>query len=92
MGIQRLTWATKSWLESNLMREKVLNILQEIRPEYDFEASKDFIAEALLDSFDMVVLINELEDVFGMKIDGTEVVPKNFVSVDAIIRLIETCR
>ena len=74
------------------MREKVLEILQEIRPEYDFETSKDFIAEALLDSFDMVVLINELEDVFGMKIDGTEVVPKNFVSVDAIIRLIETCR
>ena len=74
------------------MREKVLEILQEIRPEYDFETSEDFIAEALLDSFDMVVLINELEDVFGMKIDGTEVIPKNFISVDAIIRLIESCR
>jgi hypothetical protein len=32
-------------------------ILKEIRPEFDFSASSDFIGVGMLDSFDMVALI-----------------------------------
>lgn len=74
------------------MKHRILLILQETRPESDFLTSSNFISDALLDSFDMVLLIDELEQEFGVKIDGTEVVPENFVSVEAIARLIDSSR
>ena len=74
------------------MEEKILEILQETRPESDFLNSKDFICDALLDSFDMVVLISEIQEKFDVVIDGTDVIPENFISVNAIAQLIESSR
>jgi acyl carrier protein len=74
------------------MKDQILTILQDTRPESDFANSENFIAESLLDSFDMVMLIGELEERFNVAIDGTDIVPDNFVSVEAIIRLIESSR
>jgi acyl carrier protein len=74
------------------MKDQILTILQDTRPESDFANSENFIAESLLDSFDMVVLIGELEEQFNISIDGADVVPENFVSVEAIIRLIDSSR
>ena len=51
------------------MKDQILAILQEARPESDFASSENFIADSLLDSFDMVVLIGELEDQFNVVID-----------------------
>ena len=45
---------------------KLLAILEKIRPENDFTESKDFIADGLLDSFDVVTLVAELEEYFGI--------------------------
>ena len=72
------------------MKNEILEILRETRPESDFSISDNFINEALLDSFDIVVLVDELENKFGVKIDGAEILPENFVSIDAIIRLIKS--
>ena len=74
------------------MMDEILSLLIEVRPESDFASSNNFIADGLLDSFDMVMLIDELEEKFDVKIDGTEIIPENFVSVDAIIQLIESSR
>jgi acyl carrier protein len=68
--------------------DRVPEILKSIRPEQDFESSQDFIEEGLLDSFDMVVLVTALDEAFSISIDGTEVVPENFKSIDAIRRLL----
>jgi acyl carrier protein len=74
------------------MKTEILEILQETRPESDFSNSDDFITGALLDSFDIVVLVDELENKFGVKIEGVKILPENFVSIDAIIRLIESSK
>lgn len=46
------------------MEEKVLSILKEIRPEFDFEESDNFVEDGYLDSFDIVTLVSELETAF----------------------------
>ena len=74
------------------MHDKIMKILQETRPESDFLDSENFIFDSLLDSFDMVVLITEIQDQFAVVIDGTDVVPENFCSIEAISRLIESSR
>lgn len=70
-------------------KKKVLEILAELRPEFDFENSSDFIEDGLLDSFDIASLISIIEERYSVKIDGLDVVPENFLSVDAIIALIK---
>jgi acyl carrier protein len=64
--------------------KSILEILTEIRPEFDFSKKSDFIEEGMLDSFDLVVLVSSLEDNYSIKIDGIDIVPENFGSLKAI--------
>ena len=70
------------------MKDKIIAILSELRPEFDFTEEKDFIEEGMLDSFDVVSLVSELEDAFDVLIDGTEILPENFSTVDSIEALV----
>jgi len=70
------------------MIQHILKILQEIRPESDFAKSTDFLADGLLDSFDMVTLVATLEKAFVIRIEGTEIIPENFSNVDTLRRLL----
>ncbi len=68
--------------------KSVLEILKEIRPEFDFTASRDFITDGLLDSFDMVTLVAALDKNFGISIPGTDIVPENFqdlLTIEALL-------
>jgi acyl carrier protein len=71
------------------MKTKILEVLQEIRPEYDFENSDDFIEDGLLDSFDLVRLVAELDEIYTISIDGEDILPENFSSIENIINLIQ---
>lgn len=71
------------------MREQVIKILTELRPEFDFsQEGLNFIEEGMLDSFDLVSLVNELDSKYGISIDGLDIVPDNFNSVDSIVNLL----
>jgi acyl carrier protein len=67
---------------------KVLAILSEIRPEFDFSQSDDFFEDGMLDSFDLVTLVAELDKSYGISIDGMDIVPDNFNNVPAIEALL----
>lgn len=71
------------------MKEKVLEILSNIRPEFDFSENVNFIEEGMLDSFDVVTLVADLDSIFGISIDGVDILPENFSSVKSIINLLE---
>lgn len=71
------------------MKEKIIKILTDLRPEFDFtQEGINFIEEGMLDSFDLVALVTDLEQHFGVTIDGVDVVPENFENVEAIEQLI----
>ena len=67
----------------------MIAILNDLRPEFSFTEDVDFIEEGMLDSFDIVSLVDELEEVFGIKIQGIDVIPSNFSTVDNIIALLK---
>jgi acyl carrier protein len=71
------------------MKEQIVKILTELRPEFDFtQEGIDFIEEGMLDSFDLVTLVSELDNTFGISIDGVDILPENFSSVNAIAALL----
>jgi acyl carrier protein len=59
-------------------------ILKEIRPEFDFTTSSDFLADGMLDSFDMMTLVATLDKTYGISIQGTDIVPENFKNLQTI--------
>jgi len=69
--------------------EKLLQILQEIRPDVDFENETALIDDGILDSFDVVSIISELDDAFDVQIRITELDPENFNSAESIWNLIQ---
>lgn len=70
------------------MREQIIKILTGLRPEFDFNQPVNFIEEGMLDSFDVVNLVSELDSTFGISIDGVDILPENFATVDAIEHLL----
>ena len=68
---------------------KILEILNEIRPDLDFDSEKQLVAQGLLDSFDLVSIISELNDAFEINIRVNDLQPENFNSVEAMMALVE---
>ena len=62
----------------------VLEILTEIRPESDFSGSNDYINDGLLDSFDVVTLVNDLDKNYSISIEGVDILPENFRNAASI--------
>ncbi len=71
-------------------KETILEILEEIRPDVDFENETNLVDGGVLESFDIVSLVSELSDEFDITIRPKDLVPVNFNSVDAMTKLVET--
>lgn len=71
------------------MKDRIVEILKEIRPEFEFEGVENFFEEGMLDSFDLMTLVSTLQSEYGVKIAGEEILPDNFANVDAIVALLE---
>ena len=72
------------------MREQLLAILKDIKPEVDFESATTLIDDNILDSFDIVTVVVELNDAFDIAVSVDDLVPENLNSVDAMIELINS--
>ena len=72
----------------NYMKKKIIEILTEIRPEFDFGQPLNFIENGMLDSFDVVNLVTSLDEEFGISIDGMDVIPENFATIEKIVELL----
>lgn len=70
------------------MMKDILDMLAELRPEFDFAKSENYIEDGLLDSFDIVSLTSMLEEKYNITIDGLDIVPENFATAEAIAGLV----
>lgn len=69
--------------------EELLNILEEIRPDIDFEVEDSLIDDGILDSFDIISIVGEINDAYGIEIDVALLLPENFNSAEAMLSLIK---
>ena len=71
------------------MREQLLALLEDVRPDVDFENEKLLIDGGILDSFDIISIVQEMNETFDVSIDVEELEPYNFNTVEAMMELIE---
>ena len=69
--------------------EELLEILRDLHPEVDFETCGTLIDDKILDSFDIVSIIAEIEDQFDVVITAEKIIPQNFNSAKALYALIQ---
>lgn len=72
------------------MREKVIEVLKEKNEELVEDYNRDLLASGLLDSFEIINLVMDLEEALDISIDIEMVSPENFQTVESIISMIES--
>lgn len=70
--------------------EEILKVLQEVKPGIQFEGRTDLVSSGDLDSFDIISLVSELNDILDIDIPVEAIVPENFDSLEAIQKLVDS--
>lgn len=71
------------------MKDELLEILEELRPDVDFESETALIDDGILSSMDVVAIVSEVVDAFDIMVGVEHLIPENFNSVDGMLALIE---
>lgn len=75
------------------IKENVRKVLLKLKKNMDrYIDSDSLVSDGILDSFDIISLVTELEGAFDIEIDTEYVMSENFESVDAIAELVEKCK
>ena len=69
--------------------EKIIEILEELKPGVDFLKEEHLIDDHILESMMMVQLVAALNDEFDIEITPRDIIPVNFQSVKAINEMVE---
>lgn len=69
--------------------EKLLEILEDIQPDADYETCETLIDDGILDSFAILSIVSELQDEFEITITPAEIIPENFNSAKALWAMVE---
>ena len=69
--------------------ELLMAILEELRPDVDFANEKSLVTGGVLDSFDIITLVGQLNDEFDITIKPANLLPENFNSAEAMLAMIE---
>ena len=66
-----------------------MEILENLHPEIDFNTCETLVDDGLIDSFDIVTIISEINEEYDVVIPAEEIVPENFNSAKALYSLIQ---
>ena len=69
--------------------DEIIEILSGLHPDVDFKTATNLIEDRILDSFDIVSLIAEINDTFDVAVSAEEITPETFNSAEAVWELVE---
>ena len=68
--------------------KKIRDIIMELQPYVEFDHNTNLLEEDVLDSVSILVLIQEMEELFGIMVDPEEITENNFKTLDNIVELV----
>ncbi len=69
--------------------EKLLELLSRVRPDVDFGSETSLIGDGILDSLDIMEIVSEMSDAFGVTLSPADIIPSNFDSAEAMWKMIK---
>lgn len=70
--------------------QKLLNLLNDINPDIDYEKEKNLVDDGIFDSLEIMTLIVSIDDNYHIEIDAEDVTAENFNSAEKIMNLIKS--
>lgn len=71
------------------MKRKIWEILNAINPKIEEDMEEDLLKAGLIDSFQIVNIVAELENEFEIEFDPELIISDNFNTIDSITKVIE---
>ena len=68
--------------------EEIIELLEGIKDDVDFRNCKTLIDDGILESFDILQIISELNDAYNISIPAKEIIPANFNSAEALLAMV----
>ena len=75
---------------SDITYEEVVEMLQDIEEDIDYDNVEDLVDGKYLDSFDIIGIVNAVDVEFDLAIPAKDIIPENFNSARTLHALI--CR
>ena len=69
--------------------EELIEILEELHSDVDYETCTTLVDDRIIDSFDIVTIVAEVDERLGVMIPAEEIIPDNFNSASSLWALIE---
>ncbi len=69
--------------------EKLIEILEDIQPDVDYATAENLIDGHILSSLSIISLVAEIEDEFDITVPAVDIIPANFNSAKAMMKMIE---
>lgn len=69
--------------------DKLIAILNDLHPDVDFQTAESLIDDGILDSFDIVTIVAEIDGEFDVQIPAEALIPENFNSAKALYTLVQ---
>lgn len=69
--------------------DKLIEILEDIQPDVDYATVENLIDGHILSSLSIISLVAEIEDEFDITIPAVDIIPANFNSAKAMMKMIE---
>ena len=69
--------------------DDIIEVLEDVREDIDYEQEKKLIDDGILDSFDILSIISALNEEFDITIPAKDIVPENFNSAAALRNLVQ---
>jgi acyl carrier protein len=73
------------------MSGQVAKIIQAIRPEINFSSGFDTELFGVLDSLDIILIVEELEKQLDITIEAEQIIPENFASLYTLEAFVKGC-
>lgn len=74
------------------MYDKLIDLLNNIRPDIDFEKEKRLLTDEILDSYDMISIVAAIMENFDIEIPVEFISEEHFDSVDTIQSMLENLK
>ena len=72
------------WTITIFCVKELIELLEEIQPDADFENCDTLIDDGILDSFAILSIVSELQDTYDITITPADIIPENFNSAKAL--------
>lgn len=72
-----------------LTLENLIELLKDVNDEADYENCTTLVDDRVLTSFDILAIINMIDDEFDVAVPAKDIVPANFNSAQAMFALIK---